>query len=84
MLSIRVSNDIEKRLEHLAKETGRTKSFYVKKALMEYLEDMEDIYLAEKAIEEIKSGRSGTIKWEDLKKELALWGCKKEPSKRLS
>jgi RHH-type rel operon transcriptional repressor/antitoxin RelB len=48
MLSIRVSNDIEKRLEHLAKETGRTKSFYVKKALMEYLEDMEDIYRRDK------------------------------------
>lgn len=46
MLSIRLSKEINSRLENLATKTGRTKTFYVKQAIMEFLEEMEDAYLA--------------------------------------
>lgn len=46
MLAIRLSPEVEARLEALAKSTGRTKSFYAREAIMEHLEDLEDYYLA--------------------------------------
>jgi len=44
MLSVRLPQDVEKRLERLAKSTQRPKSFFVKEALNNYLDDMEDLY----------------------------------------
>ena len=46
MLAIRISHDIENRLQHLAQKTGRTKTYYAREALLRFLEDMEDEYLA--------------------------------------
>lgn len=51
MLAIRLPEDIEKRLTQLAKQTGRTKTFYAKEAILEHLNDMEDKYLAIDRIE---------------------------------
>jgi RHH-type rel operon transcriptional repressor/antitoxin RelB len=52
MLALRLPPDIEKRLEDLAKKTGRSKSFYAREAILEHLDDLEDLYLARKALEE--------------------------------
>jgi RHH-type rel operon transcriptional repressor/antitoxin RelB len=46
MLAIRISQDIENRLQQLAQKTGRTKTYYAKEAILRFLEDMEDEYLA--------------------------------------
>jgi RHH-type rel operon transcriptional repressor/antitoxin RelB len=46
MLAIRISDDIESRLQYLAQKTGRTKTYYAREALLRFLEDMEDEYLA--------------------------------------
>lgn len=46
MLAIRISHDIESRLQYLAQKTGRTKTYYAREALLRFLEDMEDEYLA--------------------------------------
>lgn len=46
MLAIRISHDIESRLQQLAQKTGRTKTYYAREALLRFLEDMEDEYLA--------------------------------------
>ena len=46
MLTIRISQNIESRLQHLAQRTGRTKTYYAKEAILRFLEDMEDEYLA--------------------------------------
>lgn len=56
MLTIRLPESTEERLSRLAKETGRTKSFYVKEALKNYLEDLEDIYLSDKVVDRIRKG----------------------------
>ena len=41
MLAIRLPPEIEQRLEALAQKTGRSKSFYVRAAIMEFLPDIE-------------------------------------------
>ena len=44
--SMKLPQDLNDRLNHLAEVTQRSKSFYVAQALREYLEDLEDYYLA--------------------------------------
>ena len=61
MLAIRLPEKIEKRLERLAKRTGRTKTYYAREAILEHLDDLEDIYLAQKRLEAVRAGRSRTI-----------------------
>lgn len=46
MLALRLPPEIEKRLDDLAKKTGRTKSFYAREAILRHLEDLEDYHLA--------------------------------------
>jgi len=46
MLAIRLPADIEQRIADLARRTGRTKTFYVKEAIMSHLDALEDKYLA--------------------------------------
>jgi RHH-type rel operon transcriptional repressor/antitoxin RelB len=66
MLAIRLPEKIEKRLERLAKRTGRTKTYYAREAILQYLDDLEDIYFAEKELEAVRSGRSQTIPLEEV------------------
>ena len=68
MLALRLPPDIEKRLANLAKKTGRTKSFYAREAIVQHLEDLEDLYLAERALERIRNGEDDTIPLEDVMK----------------
>lgn len=68
MLAIRLPAAIEKRLEKLARRTGRTKSFYVREAILEHLDDLEDLYLAEKSFQRIQKGNEKTVPLEDLLK----------------
>jgi RHH-type transcriptional regulator, rel operon repressor / antitoxin RelB len=51
MLSIRLDPEVERRLDTLAKSTGRTKSFYARELIKGNLEDLEDRYLAESRLE---------------------------------
>jgi RHH-type transcriptional regulator, rel operon repressor / antitoxin RelB len=72
MLAIRLPQSIEKRLEKLARRTGRTKSYYVREAILQHLEDLEDIYLAERVLERIRNGEERTIPLEDVMKNYGL------------
>lgn len=72
MLAIRLPESIEKRLEKLAKRTGRTKTFYARQAILQHLEDLEDIYLAERSLDRIRSGEEATIPLEDVVKRHGL------------
>jgi RHH-type transcriptional regulator, rel operon repressor / antitoxin RelB len=45
MLALRLPKEIEDRLAALAKKTGRTKSFYARRAILEFMEDLEDLEL---------------------------------------
>lgn len=68
MLAIRLTPDIENRLERLAKRTGRTKTFYAREAILEHLDDLEDVYLAIKRLER----PARTYSAEEVKHELGL------------
>jgi RHH-type rel operon transcriptional repressor/antitoxin RelB len=72
MLAIRLPEEIELRLGNLAKKTGRTKTFYAREAILEYLDDLEDLYLAEKRLSNIQRGKTKTIKLKQLERELGL------------
>jgi RHH-type rel operon transcriptional repressor/antitoxin RelB len=60
MLALRLPEDIESRLDKLAKATGRTKSFYAREAILEHLADLEDLYLAEKRLAKVRNGKRKT------------------------
>jgi RHH-type rel operon transcriptional repressor/antitoxin RelB len=74
MLAIRLPAEIEDRLDALAKATGRTKTFYAREAILEYLDDLEDVYLAEKRLEVIRAGRSKTIPLDKIMKRYSMEG----------
>jgi RHH-type rel operon transcriptional repressor/antitoxin RelB len=46
MIAVRLPTEIEERIAQLAARTGRTKTYYIKEAIMEHLDEMEDRYLA--------------------------------------
>jgi RHH-type rel operon transcriptional repressor/antitoxin RelB len=50
MLALRLPPKIEKRLDSLAKKTGRSKSFYAREAILRHLEDLEDYHLARRRL----------------------------------
>jgi RHH-type transcriptional regulator, rel operon repressor / antitoxin RelB len=52
MLAIRLPAEIEERLASLAKRTGRTKTYYAKEAILQYMDDLEDTYLAAERLEQ--------------------------------
>jgi RHH-type transcriptional regulator, rel operon repressor / antitoxin RelB len=72
MLAIRLPPEVEKRLEALAQATGRTKTFYAREAILEHLDDLEDFYLAEQRLIEIRAGRSKTHSLEEVMKRYGL------------
>ncbi len=72
MLAIRLPEEIENRLEALSKATGRTKTYYAREAILEYLDDLEDLYLAEKSLADLRAGRDTTIPLEEVMREYGM------------
>lgn len=70
--TFRTRPELKNRIEALAKETKRSTSFYYNLLLEEYLEDLEDIYLAEQVLAEIRSGKQKTIPAEEVYKKAGL------------
>ena len=68
MLAVRLPEEIENRLSNLAKKTGRTKTFYVKEAILDHLSTMEDKYLAIDRLE--NPGRRWTLEEMELEVDL--------------
>ncbi len=68
MLAIRLPQSIEARLEKLARRTGRTKTFYAREAILQHIEELEDVYLAEARLERIRSGEGKAMPLEDVMK----------------
>jgi RHH-type rel operon transcriptional repressor/antitoxin RelB len=68
MLGIRLEPDLEEKLESLSKETGRSKSYYAREAIRQFLEDREDYLRGIAALER----REPTITLEELERRLGL------------
>lgn len=69
MLSVRLEESMEMKLESLANATKRPKSFFVKEALKNYLDDMVDFYDAQKRS---TSKDRNLISVQELEKSLGL------------
>jgi len=52
MLTVRLSPQLEARLNRLAERTGRPKSFYAKRAIAEFLDEQEDYLIAVARLED--------------------------------
>ncbi len=52
MIAVRLPPEVEKRLKKLARKTGRTRTFYVREAILQHLDDLENYYLAVQRFEE--------------------------------
>jgi RHH-type transcriptional regulator, rel operon repressor / antitoxin RelB len=72
MLAVRLPAEIETRLDNLAKSTGRTKTYYVREAILEHLDDLEDLYLAERELAGIRSGHIKTIPLKEVMKQYGM------------
>jgi RHH-type transcriptional regulator, rel operon repressor / antitoxin RelB len=68
MLNVLLSPDIERRLSELAKRTGRAESDVARELIESNIEDLEDRYLAERAIAEGGQRLTG----DQVRKELGL------------
>ena len=72
MLALRLPEDLEARLDALAKKTGRTKSFYAREAISEYIDDLEDLYLAQRRHALRERGKTLTVPLAEVEKSLGL------------
>lgn len=68
MLTVRIESEVEAQLNELAEATGRSKSYYVRQAIQEFLEDRADYLLAIALLERDEP----TMGIEDLRRELGV------------
>lgn len=72
MLSLRLPAEAENRLAAVAKANGCTKTHYVRELILEHLEDLEDLYLAQQRMADIRAGRSRTYSQEEVERALGI------------
>ncbi|MGH8271476.1 MAG: type II toxin-antitoxin system RelB family antitoxin, partial [Gammaproteobacteria bacterium] len=58
--AVRVPDETYERLKALAARTGRSATYYIREAIEEHLEDLEDIYQAEQVLERVRRGKERT------------------------
>ncbi len=68
MLAVRLPKAIEDRLAKLAHRTGRTKSYYARQAIIEFLEEREDYLIALSRLEK----KEPRVSLEELERRLGL------------
>lgn len=59
--SLRLPEELGNRLTTLAQRTGRSKTYYILEAIRAHLEELEDVYIAEQRLDDIRAGRSRVI-----------------------
>jgi RHH-type transcriptional regulator, rel operon repressor / antitoxin RelB len=70
--SIRLPEDIERRLEVMAEKTGRTKAFYIREMILTHIDEMEDYYLAADVVERLRKGQGRTFTAQEVRQDLGL------------
>jgi len=67
VLAVRLDSETELRLNGLAEQTGRSKSYYVKLAINSFLEEYEDYLIAVQRM----GSKSKKLSHEEMRKRLA-------------
>lgn len=70
--AIRLPDETYERLQTLAARTGRTATYYIREAIEQHIEDLEDIYLAEQELERVRRGESRIYSLKEVEDELGL------------
>lgn len=68
MITLRLPEEMDKRLSQLAKQTNRSKSYYIKRAIQEFLENQEDYLMAVAAMEQLEKGEEKTRAFKEVLK----------------
>ena len=71
-VSLRLPDEVSRRLQQLADLTGRSKTFYMIEAIREHLDDLDDLYLAEQRLIDLRAGKSQTLPLEEVMKRYGL------------
>lgn len=71
-VSLRLPDDVAARLQQLIERTGRSKTFYMVETIHWHLDDLEDLFLAEKSLIELRAGRSQTVSLEEVMKRYGM------------
>ncbi len=72
MLAVRLPEDLEKRLNKVVKQSGRSKSWFAREAILNRIADWEDYAVAEKRMADRRAGRSKAVSLEALMAEYGL------------
>ena len=71
-IATRLPEELNNRLEALAKRTDRSRSYYIRQALAIHLDELEDIYFAEITFERVRSGEEPIYSLNEVERELEL------------
>jgi RHH-type rel operon transcriptional repressor/antitoxin RelB len=71
-ISIRLDADIEQRIDQLAKDTKRSKAFYLRELITNGLEDLEDYYRASMVSARIRNGTEKVYSEAQVRESLGL------------
>lgn len=71
-LNIRIPDNLDGRLGVLANQTGRTKSYYVREALEDKLQELEDYYLGMQIAEKVATGKMRTYSQDEVEQACGL------------
>ena len=71
-VSLRLPEDLSRRLNSLAAQTGRSKTFYMLEAIKQHLDELEDLYLADQRLQDVRAGRSMTHSLDDVERTIGL------------
>lgn len=71
-VSLRLPDDVSERLQKLVDLTGRSKTFYMVQAINDHIDDLEDLYLAEQRLIDLRAGRGRSHTLEEVERDLGL------------
>jgi len=72
LIGIRIPKSVKDRLDVLARKTGRTRTFYIRQALLEHLDDLEDMYMAKQVLFRIDKGKEEIYSLDEVAHDLEL------------
>lgn len=72
MITINLPPETEKHLGDIAEKAGCTPENFARKAVLEYMQDMEDALLAEERLKDLRAGKTQAIPLEEVMKNYGM------------